>query len=299
MSEQPPTKDAKYWCDLGWKQAKAGNHTDAIVSFEQALQRNIEFSNAWKGKGDALYSLQRYEEAINSYERAASLDPECERVWVKWGLALSQLQQHEEAIPYYDRALSIQPGSYKTLWAKGYSLCELNKFKEALKVFDKALDIKPDGHEVWALHGWALFALRQHKKAINSHEKALELQRDIDDLKGQEESLQALGGLYFFNGRMADFFLAFQQSREIANKLSSSADDSPVAFEFTSPNIEQIAQLNKLGWFGKLMGFAIKGGLRFSVFIIVVFAIGLYTTSILTIPIRLLWWLLKTCLKRF
>ncbi len=303
MSEQTaPIEDPKYWCDLGWKQDKADNYVDAIISFDQALQRNAEFFDAWQGKGDALYSLQRYEEAIDCYERAASLEPECYRVWVNWGLALSQIREYEEAIAYYDRALSIQPKSYRTLWAKGYSLFRLDKFEEALEACDKALTLKQDGHEVWALQGRIFYSLHQHKKALDSHEKALELQQDVNDLIGQVDSLQALGFLYCFNGRMEEGFWAQKQSAEIANELSLLADDPPFALAPPSPNIyseetlAQLAQLNKLGWMGKLMGFATQGRLQSAIFL---FGCTLFAIlSIIQLPIRVLWWTLSKLIKR-
>lgn len=304
MTEQQFSSPDSYnnWYQQGEAQNDAEQYEQAIASFDQALQYDSNAHNAWYCKGNALFHLKRYEEAIDCYERAASIKPDSYAAWESRGFALSQLQRYEKAIASLDRALEIRPDNYSTLWARGNALSSLGRIEEAVGDYDKALKIKPDAHEVWALHGNALFSLKRYEQALSSYEKALALQREVGDQRGEVSTLLALTGLYPFNGRIQEGFLAQQRAIEVVRELNPSPDDPlyPLASHDASIPPEtmssMVSSLDKMGWMGKLMDFATKGKLQYSLFFVVwlLFAV----VSIAFLPITVAWWLLRRLVRR-
>lgn len=308
MTEQEPSLPDSYenWYQQGKEQSNTEEYAQAIASFDRALQYDFNAYDAWYCKGNALFYLSCYEEAIDCYKRAASIEPDSYVAWESCGFALQRLKEYEAAISSLNRALEIKPDNYGTFWARGNAFYGLEKIEEAVEDYEKALVINPDAQEVWTLHGNALFALRRYKQALESYEKALALQRKLGDRRGEVITLESLTHLYIFNGRIQDSFLAHHQIMAIARELNLSPDDplyplasnarniSPETLSASSSKISSL--LDKMGWMGKLMGFATKGKLQSGLFVIVwlLFAVA----SVAFIPIKVGWWLIKKILRR-
>ena len=55
-------------------------------------------------KGNALFSLQRYEEAVQCFDKSLELRPSAS-IWYKRGLCCCRLDRNEEAIRCLDEAM--------------------------------------------------------------------------------------------------------------------------------------------------------------------------------------------------
>ena len=49
-------------------------YEEALVSFDRALELDVNDKWAWASRGDALDTLKRFEEALESFDRAIELD---------------------------------------------------------------------------------------------------------------------------------------------------------------------------------------------------------------------------------
>lgn len=304
MTEQSFSLSDSY--DSLYQQGKVQNdskqYEQAITSFDRALQYNPNAHDAWYCKGNALFYLKRYEEAINSYEQATRIQPDSFFAWESYGLALIQLQRYEEAIACLNRALETRSDNYSTFWARGNAFTGLGKTEEAVKDFNKALEINPDAHEIWAPLGQALYYLKRYKQALFSYEKALAFQQETGDRRGEISTLEALTILYPFNGKIQEGFSAQFRAGEIAKGLNLSPDDPLYSLALMGDSIptESIlsaaASLDKMGWMTKLMGFAMKGKLQGSLFIVVwlLFFIG----TVMFFPITAIWRFLRKLIKQ-
>jgi tetratricopeptide (TPR) repeat protein len=74
----------------------------------------------WRGKGDAIYMMGRYEEAVKAYDKALQIDPESGRAHLGKGDALKVLLRNEVAMNSIDKALEINPNSAEAWGSKGY-----------------------------------------------------------------------------------------------------------------------------------------------------------------------------------
>ena len=81
--------------------AVARDYTQAIASYDKALEIQPNNFSIWDVRGDALRKLSRYEEAIASYDQAIAIKPDYPYSWWSRGDVLERLGRYEEAIVSY------------------------------------------------------------------------------------------------------------------------------------------------------------------------------------------------------
>jgi len=90
---------------------KGGDHQNAVVYFDKALDIDPNYAELWKNKGNALSAQSRYDEALNCYEKALDINPNHSMAWKNKGIALQELGRFEEALECYNRTLELYPHS--------------------------------------------------------------------------------------------------------------------------------------------------------------------------------------------
>ncbi|MGA9154381.1 MAG: tetratricopeptide repeat protein [Candidatus Nitrosopolaris sp.] len=117
------------------------SNNDGKAWYDKTIEIDPKNTDAWNGKGVALYNLGRYYEAIKCYDKAIEIDPNDVSPWHHKGNALRNLGKHNEAIESYDRAVKIDP-NYVLGWInKGNVLAKLGKQKDANLCFAKAREL--------------------------------------------------------------------------------------------------------------------------------------------------------------
>ncbi|WP_459201011.1 tetratricopeptide repeat protein [Methanococcus sp. CF] len=86
----------KYYSE-GLLQYDAGNYTESIDLFDNAIQLNPEESKYWLMKGKALYNLERYEEAVDCYNYVINVneDEYNKDIWAAKAEALRHIDGKE------------------------------------------------------------------------------------------------------------------------------------------------------------------------------------------------------------
>jgi hypothetical protein len=105
--------------------------------------------------------------------------------------------------------------------------------------------------------------------------------------------------LYPINGKIREGFLAQQRAVEIAQELELTPDDP--LYSLASQNIKfpsnfDVSSIEKMGWMGKLMGFAMRGKLQSSLFLVVWVLFALL--SVAFSPIALTLWFFRRLTRR-
>ncbi len=142
--------EAQALFNQGKQQDMKGNLLGAIAYYDQALQIQPDYHQAWNNRGNALSDLGQFEQAIGCFDQALKIQPDVHQAWYNRGNTLSYLGQFEQAIASYDKALQIQPDLHE-VWNNRGTLLSKNFgwHEEAIASFDQALQIQPDSHEAW------------------------------------------------------------------------------------------------------------------------------------------------------
>ena len=67
-------QDATVWINKGKEAFDNKDYISAIAAYDQALLLDQYYTEGWKLRGDALMTLERYDEAAESYDRAIAID---------------------------------------------------------------------------------------------------------------------------------------------------------------------------------------------------------------------------------
>lgn len=186
--------DSVNWDLRGVALQGLNRHAEALASFEKAIEFKPDYQYAWMHRGNALSALGKYEEAVASYDRAIQIQPNFYQAWVKRGAVLSDfLKRYAEGIASLDRAIQIKPDDPYAWHRRGFALFGLERHAEALACFDKAIEINPDDAAAWSARGLALIVLDRYKEALEAFEKAQAISPNNPDAQKVRSLLQQLG----------------------------------------------------------------------------------------------------------
>jgi formylglycine-generating enzyme required for sulfatase activity len=114
-----------------------------IVMSISLLVSNPVSAEELNEEGYTLYEKGEYTEALNSFDKAIEIDSSYSSAWTNRGLTLTKLGRYLEAIDSLDEAIEINPFNPVPWNHRGCALYEFGLYEEALYSFDKAIEIDP------------------------------------------------------------------------------------------------------------------------------------------------------------
>jgi serine/threonine protein kinase/regulator of sirC expression with transglutaminase-like and TPR domain len=160
----PTIRPLYYW--YRGKQQLAARPKTALISFLDAINLQPNHALAWEGKGDALYSLEKFPAALEAYQQATKLDTKREQIWNKQGSTLFRLEKFSAALEAYQRSSEIEPQNREALVGKGKTLQSLKRYSEALEIQESVLNNDPLNPELLSDRGHSLMGLSRYYDAL-------------------------------------------------------------------------------------------------------------------------------------
>ncbi len=133
----------------GRERHQAGDCEGGDAAFDQALEIDPRYVNAWNGLGNALNELGRNSEAIAAFDKALEIDPKYHNAWNGLGNALNGLGRYSEAIAAFDKALEFTAAQFWEPWAnRGLAFLNSGRYIEAIQNWDEGLQkYLPSNHD--------------------------------------------------------------------------------------------------------------------------------------------------------
>jgi tetratricopeptide (TPR) repeat protein/tRNA A-37 threonylcarbamoyl transferase component Bud32 len=163
------------WLNKGISLASIGHHSEAVITFSQALHLNPQSVQAFIEKGISIWRLGKPRVALLSFDDALSLDPRNTRALYFRGLVLEGLEEFEEALAAFEMALAFDPSNGRVLGSKGKLLSSLGRFNDALACLNQALALDEKIEEAWLDKGKVLLKLKRLEVASVCFLRALEI----------------------------------------------------------------------------------------------------------------------------
>ncbi|HAT13926.1 MAG TPA: serine/threonine protein kinase [Microcoleaceae bacterium UBA11344] len=176
----------------------------ALDTFNRLIDNKSNDAAAWRGRGDALLALARYESALSAYDKALQLQPKDAKTLNKKGETLYELQRYQDSLDTHEQALKVTENNPEAWYGKGRAFIGLKRYEDALAAFDKAREMKPQSPSVWYSKGIALEYLNRRSEALKIYEEAVEtydeqLKANPNNLKWWVERGSVLSKLGRFN----------------------------------------------------------------------------------------------------
>lgn len=185
-----PGASAQFDFVLGNVHFQNDDLTNAIQSFEAAIEKFPDFLRAQKNLGFALLRTGRYEEAVKPLTRTASLGGADGKLFGFLGYCYSNLGRQASAQGAYQQALLYEPDNLDFKLGLVKSAIALGNYDQALALLDEVIQLQPDRENLWTLQANVYVQKGQPEKAAIS----LELLRRLG--KAGAPQLLLLGDLY-------------------------------------------------------------------------------------------------------
>lgn len=139
------TQELQELLDQGEELLKSEQYTEALASFDKALQLEPNSVKAMDCKAFCLNNLERYQESLEMIEKAIQLEPDYYAIWGTKGEVLEYgFERYEEAISCYEKAIELdspQQGKARGWLLKSSPLYELGRYQESITAVNKALEL--------------------------------------------------------------------------------------------------------------------------------------------------------------
>ena len=168
----------------GAAEATLDNHDAAIEDYNNALELNPKYVQAYINRGITKNSLGDTNGAIEDYSNAIQLNPEEGTAYFSRGGIKSKIGDYEGAIDDYNYAIKHNPEPtklYYFYYARGNAKSKLDDFEGANDDYDNAIGLHPKYANAYNNRGKAKEALGQHEAAEADFCKANELDQDIEN----------------------------------------------------------------------------------------------------------------------
>ena len=168
---------------------QAGNLTEAVVLYQQALSLNPNIPEALSNLALALKELRQPDAAIARYQQALVLKPNAPEILSNLGIVLRDQGRTDEAIACYQKALALKPSYPAAISNLGNALKDQGRFDDAITCYQQALALKHHYPEALSNLGSAIFNLHYSERHCenNTLDAALLYARHVKRVNPQKD----------------------------------------------------------------------------------------------------------------
>ena len=191
-----------------------GDRAQASLSqFQQVINLNRNSAAAWKGRGDALFTLGRYSGALEAYNKAIAIEPKNIKALNNKGKILYQQGELQQAIDTYQQALNFDSENAEAWSGKGLAYMNRQQYQQALESFERAQQIKPDEPSFWLQKGIVLRALQRPQQANQFYQEAIAVYDEVSSTKKNDPLLWTDRGFVLLQlNRPQDAFASYDRA---------------------------------------------------------------------------------------
>lgn len=243
---QPPSTEsintAREFFNEGVKQGINMNFEEAIGSFENAIELNPLFAEAFLYKGLAEIEMGNYQQALKDFTITIELDPEfSDQAHYFRGLTRYFMEEYDIAIEDFSVAIRMNP-DFVSFYQRGRANLELGEYRRALQDFDIAIRLKEGFNEAYLYRGISLYYLKEYEDAMEDLEIAkAELPDNAEahyysglvrlQIKNSYVAIEDLDRAIELNPKLSDAYEARAQARQNTGNQQAALQDRQAAME--------------------------------------------------------------------
>jgi len=182
-----------------------GLNEDAIKEFQKVIKRRPWHALAYKGMGQALFQMKKYDEAEKNFRDAIARDPKLWKAHNSLGIIYDYKKRYDMAIHNYNKAISLKPDEGFLYNNLGVSWSLAGDYEKAINAFNTALETKYSKSKTYNNLGMALSKLGRYREALEAFRKG----------GNEAQAYNNLGCIYLEEGRFEKATTCFEKAIEI------------------------------------------------------------------------------------
>ena len=138
---------ASHYFKNGSAKYQLKNYVSAIKDFDEAINLDNNYTDAYYLRALCFGTLKRYNKALNDFNKVIELDPSYKDAYINRGYyVLEKTGNYEEAINDYNKYLELNSDGENAfaLNNRGYAKYKLNNLEGAMKDIQESIQLNPD-----------------------------------------------------------------------------------------------------------------------------------------------------------
>ena len=157
------------------------NYEKALRHYQNAIQLNPKYADAFLNMGRLYCEIGDYDNAIQSLHNAIQLKPNNADAYNFMGSAYYFKRKNDEAIQSFQNAIQLKPNFVQAYCGIGLTYNDAGKYKEAIQSFQKVIDLNPDNANGYSAIAYDSMGLVFQK--LGNQDKAKECFQKYEMLK--------------------------------------------------------------------------------------------------------------------
>ena len=216
-----------------------GKASEAIQSYQQAIQQKPDYAEAYNNLGIAYKYQNRLDEAITCYQQALKYRPDYAIACNNMANAIRDQGNLTAAETLYLKALRLDPNFAEVFNNLGNVLMERGQLDKSILQLQKALQIKPDYAEAHNNLGNAFQEQKDFTAAIHCYQRAIKLNPQY------HKAFNNLGNAYQKLGMLNQAIFCYQKAIELRPDYSEAFNNAGNALVESAKIPEAIAAYKK------------------------------------------------------
>jgi tetratricopeptide (TPR) repeat protein len=149
---------------------------EKIGFYNQAIELNPKYAEAYNYRGNAYFDKKMYDIALSDYNKAISLNPNYANPYINLGNYYANVKkEYDRALQEYDKAITLSPKDARIYSKRGVVYDKKNDSEKALRDYNKALELDQNLSDAYFNRGELYSRKKELDKAIQDFNKAIEL----------------------------------------------------------------------------------------------------------------------------
>ena len=163
---------------LGNALDSAGRRSEALATYDKAMQLRPDHSMAYYNKAESLLKMGQTSAAVELFDQALRITPAYFKALRGKGDALVQTGRGDAAVALYQEALKLEPGDPDAARGLGIALLDAGRVAEAIEWFESILRGDPRNGKAHSNLGYAYSKVGRMDMAVPHLEAAVRLEPD-------------------------------------------------------------------------------------------------------------------------
>lgn len=156
--------------------AQRGQFASAENAYKKALAIR-EDGLTWNNLGNLYAAQEDFRAAAWAYEQAVEANPLYVEAWMNWGLTAMRAQNVDEAIAAFEKATELAPKNPEAHYNLGIAYNEIGATQKSIWAYEQAILYRPEWAEVQFNLGHAYQNLGDRQMALQAYQQFLKLWR--------------------------------------------------------------------------------------------------------------------------